>query len=28
VYVYRLEVYASGSTEPDDAETGKFAVLR
>lgn len=28
VYVYRLEVYAPGSEEPDDAETGKFAVLR
>jgi hypothetical protein len=28
VYVYRLEVYAPGSTEPDDVGTGKFAVLR
>jgi hypothetical protein len=28
VYVYRLEVYAPGATEPDDAATGKFAVLR
>ena len=28
VYVYRLEVYAPGSTEPDDAASGKFAVLK
>ena len=28
VYVYTLEVYAEGSAEADDVETGKFAVLR
>lgn len=28
VYVYRLEVYGGGRTDPDDAQSGKFAVVR